>query len=709
MARTNAKGTTITYALVPCSAFLEIEGKEINTFVATMSNVVDTAHIVVVPADTLSSSSIHLVTQEFAKTLPKSIPKGTAFTDTSAKAKTIKSFLPTPGQKYHLVILPNALPIRPGEEAIVKGIPNDVMCDTFRSMGDVGYSWLQIMTDSDEGAIAFNIDLQTTALANKTELDKHFPGGELSKSLLFQKPWATLHNPPVEDDEEGPLAMAITELRSQLLACKERNAPAQTVSPNSRLPRSVGGDGDIDSVLDLTPPSAPAASSNTKRIESMLQLLCAGYDPTDGLKLLDLKQQATSTASINGKAMTSAMANMLRTTSDKQADSLDCINRYAHFPVAYRWVPAILYFMVRGTYATDPITDLEAVASGKVSSFTTGHYLPHGKDIDELLGRLKKDSILRSVQEAMNEDPTKMKKQYTEGVCTATIKDQQSLVSMTANVTVFMLVLTAFDAESTEPGKVPFMHLAARKIGLALSSKEYRNFLDRTPCHSKLHYYVFNLADRVFTTYLKVLEDEDSIAAATYSRDGYQGTLNSTHARMANTTLEEGLKTIAKVCAEAEPITGTPIHDAYSKSAFCTPPPVRKRQIGTDYSDDDAKRKKAKADKDAKRKQGVDKPVNIGAIQMVGKKAMPMPKDGDWPEGEKPLCGGKLRDGSRGCGRPQTCTFNHSPPSSWSASLLEFMKKHVAKNDCLKWNYNVVTPEMLGLQYARSEEVNTNP
>ena len=81
---------------------------------------------------------------------------------------------------------------------------------------------------------------------------------------------------------------------------------------------------------------------------------------------------------------------------------------------------------------------------------------------------------------------------------------------------------------------------------------------------------------------------------------------------------------------------------------------------------------------------------------------MPLPKDHEWPAGEKPLCAGKLRNKSRGCGKPNTCTLNHDPASSWSAVLMEFMKQWVDKHACLAWNPFVVTPEMIGMAYSKS-------
>ena len=51
---------------------------------------------------------------------------------------------------------------------------------------------------------------------------------------------------------------------------------------------------------------------------------------------------------------------------------------------------------------------------------------------------------------------------------------------------------------------------------------------------------------------------------------------------------------------------------------------------------------------------------NVGPLIYTGVGILPLPKFTDYPDGEKALCGGVLRDGTRGCNRP-TCKLDHSP------------------------------------------------
>lgn len=70
------KSLQITFLLLLGPATMDIDGDEADVYVATQSNAVDLAEVVVIPTDVLASSSIRLVTQAFAKQLPSFIPQG---------------------------------------------------------------------------------------------------------------------------------------------------------------------------------------------------------------------------------------------------------------------------------------------------------------------------------------------------------------------------------------------------------------------------------------------------------------------------------------------------------------------------------------------------------------------------------------------------------------------------------------------------------
>ena len=230
----------VTYILLPSQTTFEVGGTDIDAFVSTMSNTVDYAKVIIVPVVTLTGSCIRLVTQDYAKHLPKGIPKGAVFNAKSKKAGTIKDLLPD-ADKYVLIMLPTSHPIPPGEDAIVKkGIPNDVMADTFRAMGPASMSWLEVMTGLDKGVVAYNSDLQKAVLTNHVALDTLFPPGVDPTKFNFTSTTATLHSPPVDEDEDSEVAQAIGELQNLLRACKARNSPATVLSPTGQYPPLLG-------------------------------------------------------------------------------------------------------------------------------------------------------------------------------------------------------------------------------------------------------------------------------------------------------------------------------------------------------------------------------------------------------------------------------------------------------------------------------------
>ena len=337
--RTTPKGITINYAFLPCATTFEHGGTTIDAYVVSISNMADMAKTVIIPSDSLSSSSIHLVTAELAKKLPKGIPKGQSFSGTTKKAADIKSFLPDAAEKYVLIIMPNTHPIPPGESSVIKGHPNDGMADIFREMGTLSSAWLKIMANLDEDVVKFNVDLQNAAITNKATLAQHFPGATIESKLVFLTPYAILHQVPLDEDEDSELAGAEQELAILLQACKMRNNPAPIHTPG-QPPSTVGGiHDDYDSILSSPQASTQQPNANTKRIEAKLRLIGAAFSPDMGLTLPELEDQIKSTVALGNKLQADAMANILASNSNKQADTLDCINRYSGWPGAYRFVP----------------------------------------------------------------------------------------------------------------------------------------------------------------------------------------------------------------------------------------------------------------------------------------------------------------------------------------------------------------------------------
>ena len=212
-----------------------------------------------------------------------------------------------------------------------------------------------------------------------------------------------------------------------------------------------------------------------------------------------------------------------------------------------------------------------------------------------------------------------------------------------------------------------------------------------------LHYWTFNLLDRVQTTIFKVLEDEGSITAASPSLGNAKvDQINISHARMAKRTLNNGLATLASVLADAETLE---VVTLYKNSKFYEATQARHHAAsgnGHPSPADHNPNKKTKREQIEKpRKPG---PINT-SVQFV---VMPT----TWPSGETPLCAGTLRNLSKGCGNPATCTKSHLHISKWSKKMLDFMKAHVKTNaDTLSWNHKFATAKIMGLKY-HNEVVN---
>ena len=89
----------------------------------------------------------------------------------------------------------------------------------------------------------------------------------------------------------------------------------------------------------LTTKAMTTTAANAQRVQAKLRLISAHFSPDTGLSLPDLNAQIISTSSLGAKFQTDALANILAAAGTKQNDTLDCINRYTHWPEAYRWVP----------------------------------------------------------------------------------------------------------------------------------------------------------------------------------------------------------------------------------------------------------------------------------------------------------------------------------------------------------------------------------
>lgn len=288
----------------------------------------------------------------------------------------------------------------------------------------------------------------------------------------------------------------------------------------------------------------------------------------------------------------------------------------------------------------------------------------------------------------MGESSTRTAAISLKGVCVDSIVSREDLLGMLSNEVVLLSTTAEYDTTSLDPQMVPFLHYAARSLGLLLTTQEADDYYNKRNCNAKMNYFVFNLYNRLRASVHLSLQDDDSVEAASPTGASIDKIVTSDFKTAAD-TLEQGIETISAIFKGAKTVDST---DIYENS------PYSPKNQATDHSPRQPKQPKGDDDKNKSgkpNKQG--KPVkakNIGCI-MVQKGIIDLPGDADWPEGEKPLCPAKLRHNSKGCQNPK-CSKNHSEIDNWSKGLLDFMKEVVKKADNLTWNDNVATPEILG-------------
>ena len=356
--------------------------------------------------------------------------------------------------------------------------------------------------------------------------------------------------------------------------------------------------------------------------------------------------------------------------------------------------------------ATVPITNLAAAATGAQPSFNTAHLLPHGYESADAARDVASAANLRELQKLMGEDPSKMNKVNTKTVATAIIRNAGQIVTACANTSVLTNTLVDHDLVSLTPDKVPFIHLASRKLAITLTSRECVEYVTRYRCNAKLHYYAFGVLNRTHCLFFKVLKDEPAILLAK-PRNASVGlvALNQTSFKMAATCLDKGIESLFEVFNNAKELEHTLMYtsSAFSEESQKAYALATNKRKATDAFEKDA----AKANRQIKREGEKAKDIvqprakNIGALICKTRMPLYLPPATEWPEGEKVLCPAAVRNGGRGCTR-ENCFKSHAKVETWSKKLLAFMKKFVASKKELSWNHDVATPAILGL------ELNTN-
>ena len=337
-------------------------------------------------------------------------------------------------------------------------------------------------------------------------------------------------------------------------------------------------------------------------------------------------------------------------------------------------------WLVQMKLSAKPIVDLSE-ASNTQGGLCSALFLPDTRDILEQREVMGEEHDAQENLAYLELDAQKLGRANTKVLCTKHIYHRSTVEGGCANITAVVLTLVDYNSEETEGNDIPFIHRAARRIALVMSSVAYRRHQERSNDAEKLNYYMFGVLDRAITHMARLLKNEPSIgSAAEESIDKIQLEC----VVLADKVIESGLSHMLNVISGAEEVENSLIYtnSDFNRKALAKNAPTttkRQREQGDDYTHSAASPKSAKAERPGKQKQS-------GAIVWKGSSSMPMPEFDDYPKGEKPLCAGTVKDNTWGCGSRGKCELDHSPHDQWSQPKAAFMQKFVeaTKNMCLR-------------------------
>ena len=645
-----------------------------------------------------------------ARKLPDGFDQGKPFKADAPEATSIKDSLPNKTKKYVILRCPKTLPVLT-DKTPLKGPVNDTLMDGMRSMTSYHCPWLSLISGEMPGMVKFSEDLQDAILQNRDALGEFFPP-QTKNTTFASSVYTTFDAPPsavnVDSDDElegadSSVLNAVTALEGAMtdIVCRNTLPPPSPAGPPSAV--------DVSTADSPEPKDDLPKQSEIERQVAKLSLLTMMLQSDGSVRTFDIRENVLEALNKPKKTMAEVLNNLFRAGAEQHAASLDAIMRHARWPKQYSQMPVVLTLIANAMLSDAPIKDLAQVCTSAAWGLTVGTFLPPNKEAVAAVSEIEDEGKRRELQLLMGEHSSKTKSVSMKMQHSSVIGDRWEIVACCANVSAMCHVLCKFNIQSIDYNEAPHLHVAARKIALAIHSGDYTSFHEDHPSKvPKLNYHCFGLFDRTMVTGGKVLKEEQAITAAMPGRGG--GTINPDHAILAKRTLEKGITGIAGILRAAETLEST---DAYKNSPFGKA--ARKRRDGTadeDNEDDSSgdeehgtrpsrgtKRHSSAGDVGSRKK----KPKNIGPIIVQkGMKYLPMPDDKDFPKGETPLCGAKLRNGTKfygvnTCGNPN-CERNHDAIAKWSKNLIKFMIKHVDDTQGISWNPEVATPKILGLK-----------
>lgn len=314
----------------------------------------------------------------------------------------------------------------------------------------------------------------------------------------------------------------------------------------------------------------------------------------------------------------------------------------------------------------------------------------------------------RKLQEMVGESANKLKSFNLKGVCNPVIANEAAFEGSCANTTAILSTLCEFDVNTEDFKLGPIKHVGNRLLSQAVSTEDYCRYARKNPSTHKLLYWLFDLKCRFEAALARVAEDEDLIDAANPKNgNACAKDVDCTILREAYSILEEGLATFSSMCTGVKPVETTLLYtnSPYSPESIAAGA-ARKRTADTPAtpSEEGGPKKKHKGGEGSP-----TKPERFKGAIKVKKPSDAITLPADYPEvkGYDTLCPVSLRHNRKTkiCNKPGCNKWHESDPTKWPKPVIDSLKRHMkANSNKYEWNYDVMKPSLLGMQYVKDPD-----
>ena len=553
--------------------------------------------------------------------------------------------------------------------------------------------------------------LQTLIIDSQSDLGDLFPTPFKFANKFVATPFATLEQPSeppvsVDSDSEGAAASSPDAgvLASIAVLLRRTETAVATHCPPPPLPPSPRP----PSVVDVTPASSekeekdpqPKQAETTHRKAKLLLMTLALQDDGE-VKTFNIKTPFAAAMSQEKAVRGEMIQNPMVSGSNDLSESTDCVSRFTNHSPKLKDMPAVAILLSTSNFKSDMSTDLRKSGVDATEGLSLAVFLPLNLKARKKTTKLGKAEIQRRMDQALGEHSSKLGKVGRMITLTTKIDSHWVLITFFANATHYILSIAEFDPTSIDFDDAPFLHVASHRTAIIVHSRQYRKFTENNDdITMQLNYYVFNIFDRVFTIYTKVLDEEGSIATASPNPPSGSA-VNADHIKLAKRTLLTELKKLESIIAGAVAMEcNIPVfvNSEHHKPATNQEVGRKTQRCQQKTCDSDSLSSSRFSTEVPPTKPPAAKKVKRTGLADRAPRPLRVSRDVKWidlmditfPKGEK-ICAANLRDGSHGCSKKgDGCKMCHNPPVMWSKAICKLMRSFARRTQGVEWNMYIV-------------------